>query len=164
MSRIAVLACGNPARGDDALGPAFAAAIVRFTNHTSHALEVQADFQLSPEHALDLLGRDAVLFVDASIDAPAPFRFAAVRPAHDPTFTSHAMSPAAVLAAHADAFGPPPPAFALAIRGSSFDFGAPMTGEARSYLAAALALFERLIADGDPRAWYDHATSCREPA
>jgi hydrogenase maturation protease len=164
MSRIVVLACGNPARGDDALGPAFAAEAAALAAAAPHAVETQTDFQLSPEHALDLAGCDAVLFVDASVDATPPFRFAPVRAARDRTFTSHAMSPAAVLAAHADAFGPPPPAFALAIRGLRFDLGAPMTAAARRHLAEALAFFRSLLADPQPGAWAARAASSRDPA
>jgi hydrogenase maturation protease len=164
MSRIAVIACGNPLRGDDALGPAFAAEAAALVARAAHNVELQTDFQLSPEHTLDVVGRDAVLFVDACIDAPGPFRFSVVRPARDHTFTSHAMSPAALLAAHGDALGPAPPAFALAIRGSRFELGASMTAEASRHLAAALRFFERLLADADPRAWYDRARPCCEPA
>ncbi len=146
MSRILVLAWGNPSRGDDALGPAFAdrAEGVAATRHT---VEIQTDFQLSPEHATDLRGRSAVLFVDASIAARPPFSFDRVAAARDHTFTSHAMSPAALLAAYEDAFGrPAPPAFALAIRGERFELGMPMTPTARRHLDAAVAFFGQLAA------------------
>jgi hydrogenase maturation protease len=154
MSEILVLAWGNPSRGDDALGPAFAdrAEVVAATGR--HVVEIQTDFQLSPEHATDLRGRSAVLFVDASIAARPPFSFARVDAARDRTFTSHAMSPAALLAAYEDAFGrPAPEAFALAIRGERFELGAPMTLSARRHLDAAVAFFRRLLAATSTDTW-----------
>jgi hypothetical protein len=65
---------GNPSRGDDALGPLF---VEHFTALAARhpewgAVECLTDFQLQVEHALDLQGRRRVLFVDASLDAPAP--------------------------------------------------------------------------------------------
>ena len=162
--RIVVLAWGNPARGDDALGPAFAREAGTIAARFSHDVEIQTDFQLAPEHALDLAGRDAALFVDAGVDAPAPFAFACVRAARDRTFTSHAMSPSAVLAACEQSFGPPPPSFVLAIRGSRFDFGAPLTTTARRHLGAALAFFATLLGDASMRAWSRLAAPRREPA
>ena len=53
-----------------------------------HDIEYVTDFQLQPEHATDLVGRDLALFVDASIRAAAPFVFSAVAPARDRTFTT----------------------------------------------------------------------------
>jgi hydrogenase maturation protease len=145
MSEILVLAWGNPSRGDDALGPAFADRAEGVAATGRHVVEIQTDFQLSPEHATDLRGRSAVLFVDASIAARPPFSFDRVDAARDRTFTSHALSPAAVLAAYEDAFGrPAPEAFALAIRGESFELGMPMTPTARRHLDAALAFFGQL--------------------
>ena len=162
--RILVLGWGNPGRGDDALGPAFAAEAGAIAAAFRHAVQTQTDFQLSPEHALDLVGCDAVLFVDASVAGTAPFSFAPVSAARDRTFTSHAMSPAAVLAAHADVVGLPPPAFVLAIRGRRFALGAPMTASARRHLDAALAFFRRLLAHAEPRDWIGLATPRRDPA
>lgn len=154
MSRILVLAWGNPSRGDDALGPLFAQRAEALVAGTPHAFEFAIDFQLSPEHAADLLDRDAVLFVDASVAGPPPFRFGPVAAAHDRTFTSHAMSPAAILSTYSDAFGrEPPPAFVLAIRGSRFELGEPPGADANRHLDAALAFFARLAAARSPGDW-----------
>jgi hydrogenase maturation protease len=153
VTRLVVLAWGNPGRGDDALGPEFLRHAAGSAPPAGHDIEYVTDFQLQPEHATDLIGRDLALFVDASMAAPAPFAFSAVVPARDLTFTSHAMSPAAVLAACADAFGPPPPAFVLAIRGEHFELGEPMGAAARETLRQALAFYERLLEDPTASAW-----------
>ncbi len=154
MSRILVLGLGNPSRGDDALGPLFAERVEGLATNAMHVVETHTDFQLSPEHAVDLHERDAVLFVDASVAAPPPFAFDRAAALRDRTFTSHAMSPAALLAAYADAFGRPAPlAFVLAIRGWRFELGAPITRTARRHLDAAVAFFRRLLATSTADAW-----------
>ncbi len=165
MSRILVLAWGNPGRGDDGLGPSFAQA-AQDVEHAPHTLTFATDFQLQPEHATDLVGQDAVLFVDASIDAAPPFAFAAVAAVRDRSFTSHAMSAAALLAAYRDAFGRPPPGFVLAIRGERFDLGAPMSEAAVRNLDAAVVFFRRLLDVESTAAWPGlvRARDCRVTA
>ena len=155
MTRLVVLAWGNPSRGDDALGPEFLRLAEGIAPAASHHVEFVTDFQLQPEHATDLLGRDLALFVDASATAAAaPFAFGAVAPARDHTFTSHSMSPAALLAAYGAAFAEPaPPAFVLAIRGERFELGKPMGAAARENLRQALLFYERLVADPTADAW-----------
>jgi hypothetical protein len=115
---------------------------------------------LQPEHATDLDGRDLALFVDASRGLPSPIAFTEVEPRRDATFTTHGMSPAAVLAAFRAAFGrEPPPAFQLAISGVGFELGAPMSNGAERHLVAALALFARLASTPAAAAWRQFARS-----
>ena len=154
MTRLVVLAWGNPSRGDDALGPEFLRLAETIVPGSGHNVEFVTDFQLQPEHATDLVGRDLALFVDASVRAAAPFVFEAVAPMRDRTFTTHAMSPAALLAAYRGAFAhAPPPAFLLGIRGERFELGEPMGADARENLRQALAFYERLLADPTAAAW-----------
>ncbi len=132
-----VFAWGNPARGDDALGPLFAEAIEALQLPDVDCL---TDFQLQVEHALDLQGRQRVLFVDASLSAPAPFGVQTLAPLHDESFSSHAMSPAALLQVYCDVLKrPPPPAQLLAIQGMQWELGLAPSATARENLAAALA-------------------------
>jgi hydrogenase maturation protease len=154
VTRLVVLAWGNPSRGDDAIGPEFLAAAQRLALPRGLDVEFVTDFQLQPEHCTDLAGHDLALFVDASIDAAAPFVFEAVAPARDHTFTTHAMSPAALLAAYRDAFAhAAPAAFALAIRGERFELGEPIGAGASANLRQALAFFGVLLADASAAAW-----------
>jgi hydrogenase maturation protease len=153
MTRLVVLAWGNPSRGDDALGPEFLRCAEELVTPAIHDVEFVTDFQLQPEHATDLVGRDLALFVDASLTAPAPFALSELAPARDHTFTSHAMSPAALLAACAEALGPPPPAFVLAIRGERFELGDAMSADARENLRQALVFYGRLLEDPTAAAW-----------
>jgi hydrogenase maturation protease len=152
---VLVLGIGNPSRGDDALGPRFVEALAGAlaAEIASGALELATDFQLQPEHALDLVGRTQVVFVDASVDAPPPFRYGAVSATSAGATMSHALAPGAVLETYRRVYGPPPPAAVLAIRGERFELGAPLTPRAAGHLAAALRFFLDGLAPGaDPTA------------
>ncbi|HRE90091.1 MAG TPA: hydrogenase maturation protease, partial [Myxococcota bacterium] len=114
-----LLSVGNPSRGDDALGWLFAErARERFAELiAANELEVLTDFQLQVEHALDLENRAHVLFVDASVDARAPYTLTPLQAAPASAF-SHALSPGHLLRV-LDELGHPRPARmeVLAIRG-----------------------------------------------
>jgi len=79
------------------------------------------------------------VFVDASLVAPAPFTFTPVVAAEDASYSSHELSPAAVLQAYQKLFCEPPPAYVLAIRGVAFELGEGLSADAAANLAAALA-------------------------
>lgn len=138
-----VLGVGNPSRGDDALGSLFidrAGETLR-SEVSAGRVEFLCDYQLQVEHALDLVGRQRVVFVDASVQAEAPYRYGRVEPHRDASFSSHAMSPAAVLDTHRTIVGEPPPAWILAIRGDRFELGEDLTPAAAANLEAALVFF-----------------------
>ncbi len=137
MAPVLVLAIGNPSRGDDALGPL---AAQRLAVLGLPAIEVLTDFQLQVEHALDLLGRELVVFIDAAVSGDAPYELTSIAPAADSSHSSHSLSPAAVLDACIRLTGSdPPPSRLLAIRGYDFELGAPLSDEAAANLDAALA-------------------------
>ncbi len=144
-----VFGWGNPSRGDDALGPLF---IEHFEKLAAlhpewGAVECLTDFQLQVEHALDLQARRRVLFVDASLDAPTPCSLEPIAAARDASFTTHAMSPQAVLRVFADIEDAvPPPAWLLAIRGERFELGEDLTEAAQQSLKAALQVATNWIA------------------
>lgn len=136
-----VFGWGNASRGDDALGPLF---VERLREQAGPGAEGRIDFlddyQLQVEHALDLVGRERVLFVDACLRCPAPFEATALQARRDASFTSHAMSPAAVLQVYTEIHGrAPPPCTLLAIRGEQFELGAPPGVVALTHLEQALA-------------------------
>lgn len=140
---ILVFGYGNPSRGDDALGPAFVDAVEAM--NLEH-VECLTDFQLQVEHAMDLKGRQRVLFVDASTSLSESFSLSEITAARDNTFTTHAISPAAVLQAYEQVEGDkPPPTLLLAIRGESFELGQAMTEYANQALADALNWFKQEI-------------------
>jgi hydrogenase maturation protease len=149
VAPVLVFACGNPSRGDDALGPEFIdrVAVLLGDDVRSGKLELLTDFQLQVEHALDLAGREHVVFVDASTSCAAPFAWIEGRPLRDVTYSTHVMSPAAVLATFRAITGhDPPPSHILGIRGQAFELGEPLSPAAVAHLEAAVAFFRAWIA------------------
>ncbi|MBK7813516.1 MAG: hydrogenase maturation protease [Rhodocyclaceae bacterium] len=152
---ILVFGWGNPSRGDDALGPLF---VERIEALKLPHVECLTDFQLQVEHALDLQGRQRVLFVDASVGAATPFEVGEIQPMPDASFTTHALSPQAVMQVHVDLNDePPPPCWLLAIRGDKFDLGTPLGEEASAHLDAAILWARAWLQAGAPG-----AAPCRE--
>jgi len=135
IAPVLVLAVGNPSRGDDALGPSLAD---RLEAAALPGVEVLTDFQLQIEHALDLVGRERVIFIDAGTGTPPPFEVRRLQPAARYLHTSHALSPEAVLATYERVQGQPPPeCWALCVRGESFELGEQLSAAAAAHLEAA---------------------------
>ncbi len=156
VPELLILAVGNPSRGDDALGPLFLErlAVLREQRADWKEVELLIDFQLHIEHAINLENRTLALFVDASVSSSAPFQFTHLRPARDASYTSHALSPAAVLHVYQQINPiPPPPAFQLAIRGECFELGEPLSAAAEANLVLALDFVRRLLARQEAEAW-----------
>lgn len=154
MAPILVIGIGNPGRGDDALGPLLIEAL---QDAQLPGVELLTDFQLQVEFALDLQGRSQVIFADASVAAPAPFTFTATVAERDASYSSHALSPGAVLHACRHIFGEPPPAWTLAIRGYRFGLGQALSPDAAANLAAARAwLVPYLSGERGPLPANDH--------
>jgi hydrogenase maturation protease len=132
---ILVIGIGNPSRGDDALGPLLVESIESLG---LPGVETLCDFQMQVEYVLDLHGHDLVIFVDASLNALAPFEYYPTHARSMPDYTSHALAPEALLAIYEAHYGEAhPPAYVLAIRGTRFELGDPLSLEARAHLDVA---------------------------
>lgn len=135
---------GNPGRGDDALGVLLLETVAA---QQLPGVECQTDMQLQVEHITDLAGREHVLFIDADMSCAEPYVLETLSAQQDGSYTSHAMSPAAVLHAFRQVYGKDaPPAYLLRIRGHAFELGDGLTAQAVANLAAATRLVEALIA------------------
>ncbi len=133
-----VIGIGNPSRGDDALGPLL---VERIEAMELPGVECLTDFQLQVEYALDLVGREEVVFVDATVAGDAPFTFAPAVPVRDASATTHALTPAAVLETYVRVTGLPLPAtHVFAIRGYAFELGEGLSSGAVANLEAAARL------------------------
>jgi hydrogenase maturation protease len=140
---VVVFAIGNPSRGDDAIGPELAA---RLEAEGLANVEVIADFQLQIEHALDLEGRRLAVFVDAAVNVAPPYEVSAVQACRDPSHTSHALSPAAVLETFERCTGrAAPPAWILAVRGEHFELGEGLSVAASANLGPAWEWLQRSV-------------------
>lgn len=150
-----IFAYGNPSRGDDALGPQLLDLLAESrAQHPEWQFELVTDFQLQVEHAVDLEGRDLVLFIDASVSCPSPFLFSLLQPAQDARYTTHEMSPQAVLHVFKQVYQrPAPPSFLLSVRGESFNLGEPLSRAAVENRDAALALLVQLCSQPNLKIW-----------
>ena len=138
-----VLAVGNPSRGDDALGPALLDRLRDAGIEAAGDTELLTDFQLQVEHALDLDGRRAVLFVDAAHPAAGAGGGVTIEPlqaADAVPPASHVLSAQAVLHVAAALRGHAPPAWQLAIEGESFALGDGLSAAAQCRLERALPM------------------------
>ncbi len=151
---VVVLGCGNPSRGDDALGCELLQRLERLVADEALPVECVLGFQLQIEHALDIAGRQLVLFVDASVSAEAPFRFGPVAAQAERAPTTHALSPGGVLEVLERVQGQvAPPAFVLAVRGTAFELGEGLSPAAAANLEVAWQLLQQLVRTPSPAAW-----------
>ena len=154
---ILVFPFGNPSRGDDALGPT----IYQLLGDKQQmkgppSVDLLTDFQLQIEHSIDLENRDAIVFVDASVSCRAPYEFHAITPQADNSYTSHAMSPASVLAVYRQVNKcAPPPAWLLTIRGYDFSLGRSISTKAEHNLQQAHDFLRRLLST-DNADWHQY--------
>jgi hydrogenase maturation protease len=155
--RLVVFGWGNDARGDDGLGPLLLERVARVGWPDVTTVE---EFQLQIEHALDLEGAEAALFLDAGRETPPPFVFAEVAPRRGETHTSHALSPEAVLDVYARSLAKtPPPSFTLCVRGERFELGEGLSSEAAERLEAAWEFLQGLMRERAVGAWRRAARS-----
>ena len=154
---VLIFTWGNPSRGDDAIGPRVHDLLLK---EDLPGVDVLTDFQLQIEHTVDLESRERVLFVDASVSAAAPFEFYRLKPARDDSFTTHAMSPASLLATYQKAcHKQPPPAFMLSIRAYVFKLGLSISAEANENLDEAVAFIRQLLSADSTRQWEELANA-----
>lgn len=133
--RILLIGYGNPGRGDDGLGPALAEAIAALG---LEGVTVEADYQLTVDHAATIAEHDLVIFADAMIGLAEPYRLSGVEPDRSETMGSHQVSPAAALRLADLLFGHAPRGVVLAIAGEEFgEVREGLGAEARRNLALA---------------------------
>lgn len=160
---VLILGVGNPSRGDDALGPLLIeqldTLLTQEEKGAAGGIELLTDFQLQIEHALDLLNRSLVLFVDAHVDCSPPFELTVLQPQTTRSVSTHALSPEAVLKVYEELHQvSPPPAFQLGISAQSFELGDDLSPKAHLHLKAALDGVLWLCQHPDPHSW---KTRCR---
>ena len=158
---VLVFGYGNLSRGDDALGPLLLEYVESHCDLKS--IEIQSDFQLQIEHALDLENRSLVLFVDASVACVSAFDFAQLKPARDKSYTTHAMSPAAVLDVYQSIKKQtPPPCFLLSIKAEKFELGEGLSTQAENNLHQACLFARQLLQEPDVTRWLQQANDARQ--
>ena len=133
QARILILCCGNPARGDDAIGEALFERLDKLGT-----VEVLFDDQLHIEHVFDLEEHDCTVFVDAAVNMAKPFEMRAVFPKAETSHSTHVLSPEALLEIYERVMKKrAPECHLLCVKGISFGLGEPLSGEAERNLEMA---------------------------
>lgn len=157
VAPVLIFTYGNPSRGDDGLGPAMYELLEKnkLASDNLDDVELLTDFQLQIEHAIDLEQRACILFIDASVSAEAPYEYYPLQAERDNSYTTHAMSPVAVLDVYQQINQcKPPPSFMLTIRGYEFGLGQTLTEQAIINLQQSYKFIRQLLAT-DYEQWSD---------
>lgn len=144
-----VCGVGNPGRGDDGIGPEIVSRLERERGagrgRPEPAIEVR--LQLNVEDALIFSRFERVIIVDASKTSSVPFSLERLEPQLGLSFSSHALSAAAVLAWCRDLYGRTPEAYLLAVRGVSWELGDGLSPAAENNIRLALEALSLLLED-----------------
>jgi hydrogenase maturation protease len=152
---ILILGYGNPARGDDGLGPAVANAMAELGVPNVTTIW---DYQPQVEHASDVAASEAVVFVDASRTGSVPYSFRSLAARALGSFSTHLLHPESVLDIARLALGWNGRAYLLAVRGYRFDvFEESLTPKALANLGEALESLAARVRDGRLDALADDA-------
>lgn len=145
--RILVYGFGNPGKEDDGLGIALADKIER---EGFSGVTVEKNYQLNAEDALAVAEHDMTVFVDASTNDIDGFRFTALLPDPEVSFTTHAMSPGSVLALCNRLYEKKPPAYLLEIKGFSWSMQEVLSEAAKLHLNAAYGFLKNILVSALP--------------
>ena len=107
-----VIGYGNTLRSDDGVGRKVVEAVAALNLPEVRTLACDL---LTPELADSIAKADAVVFVDAAVDAPREVQLRPLQPAASPQLMAHAADPRTMLALARDVFGHTPLAWWLTI-------------------------------------------------
>ncbi len=138
-----VFAWGNISRGDDGIGPLLAESL---RSLGIPALSIIEDHQLNIEHVMDFNGDTPLLFIDASIAIDRGYRLERIEPTVDGNFSTHAISPQALLNVYQKSTGADAPeAFLLHVAGKQFGLGESLGETANDAVDAARNFLTRVL-------------------
>lgn len=161
LAPVLIFAVGNESRGDDALGPLLLRALNDeiMNSGRPNYFELLEEFQLQVEHAMDMQGRQLVLFIDAGMDTPDPLAFYRLQQNETAALFSHALMPDALLTVYTQLYQVSlPDVFAMCIRGERFELGEDLTPQAIKNLALAVEFCKSLLHEPEVAAWDSHCT------
>jgi hydrogenase maturation protease len=136
-----IIGYGNILRGDDGVGPRVAEMIGSMGLPGVRTLICQ---QLSPEHADPISRADAVVFVDAAVDAPGEVQLRPLEPNESSQLMAHAADPRTMLALARDVFGHAPKAWWLTIPAVNVGFNESLSPETQRGFAEAAEMIQTL--------------------
>jgi hydrogenase maturation protease len=139
MTRVLILAYGNPLRGDDGLGWHAAQALAgEIDGETVRVLFCE---QLTPDLAETASACRRIIFIDASVsEAPGVVSCRRLKPSSgSPGSFTHEISPEGLLAWTRALFGSTPDASLVSVGAESFEFGQGLSPSVAKSLPALLA-------------------------
>ncbi|KPK81373.1 MAG: hypothetical protein AMS27_15510 [Bacteroides sp. SM23_62_1] len=138
--RILIYAYGNPGRQDDGLGNRFVEEMEKWIRENNILnVELDSNYQLNIEDAVKISDKDLVFFVDASTEQIEDIRYAPVEPSEGRSeFTTHAASPAFILALCIKLYHKHPETYLLQIRGYEWEFKVGLSEKAEKNLSKAV--------------------------
>ena len=102
------------------------------------------------EHVSDLQGRRAILFIDADVSCEAPCHFSEISAAQDNSYTSHGMTPFALLHTYRKVYGDGVPrSYLLRLRGYDFELGNGLSDEAYANLEVAAVIVHEWLSQNN---------------
>ncbi len=139
MTRVLIIGYGNPLCGDDGVGPAVIEALEGvYAGDVSVSL--LARHQLTPELADCLVGRDLVVFIDATVEGqPGEIRETRADPGAEETLLSHVCSPASLLVAARVLFDCRIEGVVFTVSGTAFEVADRMSDRVRDALPELVA-------------------------
>ncbi|MGO8793687.1 MAG: hydrogenase maturation protease [Candidatus Sulfotelmatobacter sp.] len=147
MSRILIIAYGNPMRGDDGL--AWRAADELEAKLSSSEIEIQRLHQLAPELAETISHVAAVIFVDAAAAQPnrqpGDIRCEPITEISSEGTFSHQFSPHAVVALARQLYNANPRAFSVTMTGQDFNHAESLSPPVAAALPALINRIESVV-------------------
>ena len=114
-------------------------------------------------HVTDLEGCGAALFIDASVEVDEGYRLERIGPSRDGNFSTHAISPQALLNVFEQTMKPPAPdAWLLHVAAREFELGAEPGNDARQAIEQAHGFLRQLLG-GAPSGWREGSPRSRTP-
>ncbi len=152
MSRVLIVAYGNPLRSDDGVGWIAADELRR--RLASPQVEILQLQQLLPEVGESLRRADTVIFVDANCAGePGDVRWERVTAPPAKVQFSHQLTPSEVLGLASEIYGARPQAFCATITGEGFDHGEGLSNRVAARLPQLVSGIEQVtkqILAGEP--------------
>lgn len=147
LKRILIYAYGNPGRQDDGLGNRFIEEMEKWISENNISnIELESNYQLNIEDAANISEKDLVIFVDASTEQIEDIYFSIVEPSESRSeFTTHAASPAFILALCIKLYNKHPETYLLQIRGYEWEFKEDLSEMAEKNLEKAVEFVKGMV-------------------
>jgi hydrogenase maturation protease len=146
VPEILIYGYGNPGRQDDGLGIFLSERIDNWIKQENiQSVKVDYNYQLNIEDAVEIAGKDMVIFVDASKEKISDYSFTRVKPSDRLQFTTHTVSPSYLLNLCEVFYNKKPDVYLLHIKGYKWDFMENITEEAINNLKKAYDFLTEFI-------------------